>query len=112
MNPDKIVNNVYRLPATVCCKELFEGIWPIPNGVMINSYLVKGSNKTVLIDYVKDWDGAKALVDSELDQLKIEENDIDYFVVNHMEPDHTGAIVDIVKKIQMLKFYVLKKQSL
>ncbi|NCD06879.1 MAG: FprA family A-type flavoprotein [Spirochaetia bacterium] len=109
MNPDKIVNNVYRLPATVCCKELFEGIWPIPNGVMINSYLVKGSNKTVLIDYVKDWDGAKALVDSELDQLKIEENDIDYFVVNHMEPDHTGAIVDIVKKNPNAKILCSKK---
>lgn len=109
MNPDKIIDNVYRLPATVCCKELFEGIWPIPNGVMINSYLIKGSNKTVLIDYVKDWDGAKAIVDSELDQLKIEENNIDYFVVNHMEPDHTGAIVDIVKKNPNAKILCSKK---
>lgn len=96
MGPDKIKDNVYRLPATVCCKDLFEGIWPIPNGVMLNSYLVKGNEKTVLIDYVKDWDGAKEEIDEDLKSLGIENNKIDYFIINHMEPDHTGAIKEFV----------------
>ncbi len=109
MSPDKIVENVYRLPSTVCCKQLFEGIWPIPNGVMINSYLVKGSDKTVLIDYVKDWDGAEEEVNAELDSLDIKENNIDYLVVNHMEPDHTGALVDIVKKNPNVQILCSKK---
>jgi flavorubredoxin len=109
MNPDKIIENVFRLPATVCCKELFEGIWPIPNGVMINSYIVKGKDKTVLIDYVKDWDGAEEDVNSELAALNIKEKDIDYLVINHMEPDHTGALVDIVKKNPDIKILCSKK---
>lgn len=109
MKPDKIIENVFRLPATVCCKELFEGIWPIPKGVMINSYLIKGSEKTVLIDYVKDWDGAEQEVNSELDSLDIKDKGIDYLVVNHMEPDHTGALADIVKKNPDVKIFCSKK---
>ncbi|MGD1823271.1 MAG: FprA family A-type flavoprotein [Pleomorphochaeta sp.] len=108
MNPDKIFENVYRLPATVCCKDLFEGIWPIPNGVMLNSYLVKGADKTVLIDYVKDWDGAKDNVDQELSSLDML-NKIDYLVINHMEPDHTGALKEFAQANPNLQILCSKK---
>lgn len=103
MKPKKISENVFLLAAEIGSKDLFEGIWPIPNGVMLNSYLVKGSEKTVLIDYVKDWDGAKEEITSDLSSLNIKDEDIDYLVVNHMEPDHTGAVVSLIKKNPNIK---------
>jgi len=108
MKIDKIVENVYRFPAEVCCKDLFEGIWPIPNGVMINSYFIKGTEKNVLIDYVKDWDGAKAKVDDDIQELDMM-GKIDYLIVNHMEPDHTGALKEIVEKNPNVEILCSKK---
>lgn len=94
----KIKDNVYLIPAKIGNKDLFEGIWPIPNGVMLNSYIVKGSEKTVLIDLVKDWDGAKDDVEAQMDKIGVKVQDIDYLVINHMEPDHTGSLREFVKK--------------
>lgn len=68
---------------------LFEAIWPIPRGVSYNSYLIL-DEKTVLIDGVKDIS-----VGGYLDKLKSRlgpDRKIDYLVVNHLEPDHSGAI--------------------
>ncbi len=50
--------------------------WPIPNGVMINSYIVKGTKKKVLIDLVKDWDGAKDDVERQMKELNLSVKDI------------------------------------
>jgi flavorubredoxin len=69
--------------------DLFEGIWPIAGqGVTYNSYLIKDDRK-VLIDLVK---GFKA--DEYLDRVDaiVPLAELDYLVINHMEPDHTGAI--------------------
>jgi len=69
--------------------DLFEGIWPISGtGVSYNSYVVS-DEKTALIDLVKD-----TAESSFLDQLQdvVQPADLDYIVLNHMEPDHTGAI--------------------
>lgn len=69
--------------------DLFEGLWPITQeGVSYNSYLV-ASDKTALIDLTKiGKEGAL------LEQIQdvIGDRPLDYVVVNHMEPDHTGAI--------------------
>jgi len=69
--------------------DLFEGLWPITQeGVSYNSYLVTGE-KTALIDMTKV--GKEAAL---LERVKdiIGDRRLDYVVVNHMEPDHTGAI--------------------
>lgn len=67
----------------------FEGLWPVPNGVSYNSYVVKGDSKVALIDsveigFARDFAGF-------LD-LALSGRAIDYLVVNHMEPDHSGSI--------------------
>ncbi|MFA7125345.1 MAG: FprA family A-type flavoprotein, partial [Sphaerochaetaceae bacterium] len=56
MKPDKLADNIYRVHARIGTRDLFEGIWPLPNGVLLNSYIVRGTEKTALIDLVKDWD--------------------------------------------------------
>ncbi|MBN1487287.1 MAG: FprA family A-type flavoprotein [Anaerolineae bacterium] len=69
--------------------DLFEGLWPITQeGVSYNAYIVKGE-KSALIDMAKDF---KA--DELLDQIAqiIDPAELDYIIVNHMEPDHTGVM--------------------
>jgi anaerobic nitric oxide reductase flavorubredoxin len=69
--------------------DLFEGIWPITQeGVSYNSYLINDQKK-VLVDL------AKATKESAfLSQIAdgLDPATLDYVVLNHMEPDHTGAI--------------------
>jgi flavorubredoxin len=98
MKPDRLADGVYRVAAKVGEKDLFEGIWPIPDGVMLNTYIVQGTEKTALIDMVKDWDGALDAVESQLADLKLKESGIDYLIINHMEPDHTGAMNAFAKQ--------------
>jgi flavorubredoxin len=75
--------------------KLFEGLWSIPEGVSYNSYLVKGSEKTALIDSVAEKKAPEHF--SKISQLT-DLSKIDYLVINHMEPDHTGAIPEFLKK--------------
>ena len=75
---------------------LFEGIWELANGVTLNSYLVQGE-KTALIDGVIDWDGVPETLYKNLEEIGVEPQDIDYLIVNHMEPDHSGWIANFRK---------------
>jgi flavorubredoxin len=68
---------------------VFDVIMKAEHGTTYNSYLVKGSSKTALIETAKEKfrdeyiAGLSTLVDPA---------EIDYIVLNHMEPDHTGSI--------------------
>jgi flavorubredoxin len=69
--------------------DLFEGLWPITReGVSYNAYVVKGQ-KTALIDMAKDFKADELL--AQIAQL-VPPSEIDYVVINHMEPDHTGVL--------------------
>jgi flavorubredoxin len=70
---------------------LFEGLWEMPKGVSINSYVVKGE-KTALIDGVCGWDGVPESLYALLEKLEVDVKEIKYLVVNHVEPDHAGWI--------------------
>lgn len=89
---------------------LFEGLWEMPNGVSLNSYIVKGE-KTAIIDGVGDWDGYPESLYSLLDELDIDKKSIEYLVINHMEPDHSGWIEDFKKLNLDVKFVCGKKSA-
>ena len=108
MKAIEIAESIYRIAANIGNKDLFEGIWPIPDGVSINSYLIKGE-KTVLVDLVKDWDDALEQVNSQLQDAETPLEKIDYLVLNHMEPDHTGWLSEMKEKNPGLKIYCSKK---
>ncbi len=67
----------------------FESLWPIPLGVSYNSYLITGSEKSAIIDGVEVSHALK-----QIDHIKdiLGDRHPDYLVINHMEPDHSGAI--------------------
>ena len=75
---------------------LFEGLWEIPNGVTLNSYLVKGE-AIALVDGVCGWDGVPESLFELLDTLEVDIKSIKYLILNHLEPDHAGWIEDLRK---------------
>jgi flavorubredoxin len=93
MNAVKINEKIWAIHADIETDDLFEGIWPIPHGVTLNSYLVKGE-KTALIDLVRDWRGAADNLKSQLAQAGASIDKIDYLILNHLEPDHTGWLAE------------------
>jgi hypothetical protein len=95
MNVTTVTDGIYRLSANMR-DILFEGLWPIPNGVSMNSYIVKGE-KTAIVDGVCGWDGVPETLFAQLDKIDVPLESIDYVIVNHMEPDHSGWIDDFKK---------------
>jgi flavorubredoxin len=89
MIAQKIAASVYCLYADIGAADLFEGIWPIPRGVSLNSYLVTGE-KTALVDLFRDWSGAVGQMKEALKSTGKDFDRIDYLILNHLEPDHTG----------------------
>lgn len=78
---------------------LFESLWDIPEGIAYNAYLII-DEKTVLIDGFKDL-YSEALVEEVKKLLKGKE--LDYYVVHHGEPDHSGSFPYIIKNYPDVK---------
>lgn len=95
MKKIEIIKDIYMLSMNVS-DILFEGIWDIANGVSLNSYIVKGG-KTAIIDGVIGWDGVPENLYKNLEEINVDPEDIDYLIVNHMEPDHSGWIENFLK---------------
>ncbi len=96
MKVHPITDHIYALHADIRSDDLFEGIWPIPYGVSLNSYLVKGE-KIALLDLVRDWVGAPVELKNQLASVGVALEDIDYVILNHLEPDHTGWLGEFLK---------------
>ncbi len=93
MTVREIVPDVYWVGAVDWDRRLFDALIPLPNGTSYNSYVVKGSEKTVLVDTVdpsKEFEFICNLV-----KLGIET--VDYIVVNHAEQDHSGTLPMILE---------------
>jgi len=91
----KIADGIYMLTMNVE-DILFEGIWELANGVTLNSYIVQGE-KTAIIDGVIGWDGIPENLYKNLEEIGVNPKNIDYLIVNHMEPDHSGWISNFRK---------------
>ncbi len=94
MHQVQLAENIYYLGFNDRRTQLFENLWPIPNGVSYNSYLIV-DEKIALIDTVE-----RTYIDEYLDQIEelTQGRDVDYLVINHMEPDHSGALKAVVAK--------------
>ena len=84
----EIKDKVYYVGVNDRKKALFEGLWPLPNGVSYNSYLID-DDKICLIDTVE-----VDFFTQFLENIRevIGDRPIDYIVINHMEPDHSGSL--------------------
>ena len=87
----KVTDDLYWVGGSDRRLELFENIFPIPNGVSYNSYLLM-DEKTVLFDTVDASIGRQFLENVE---AVLDGRTLDYLVVNHMEPDHCSLIAEL-----------------
>jgi anaerobic nitric oxide reductase flavorubredoxin len=89
MLPVEIKPGIYWIGVDDRTTDLFEGLWPITEeGVSYNTYLINDKKKAI-IDLTKSIKG-----DELFDNINkiVDISAIDYLVVNHMEPDHSGVI--------------------
>ena len=89
----KITENIYYVGVNDRNKSLFEGLWPLPQGVSYNSYPID-DEKVCLIDTV-EVDFFTQFIEH-IHEI-IGDRPVDYLVINHMEPDHSGSIA-LIKK--------------
>lgn len=89
-----ITEDIYFIGSSDRKITLFENIYPVPEGVSYNSYLIS-DEKTVLLDTV---DKSIAKIFFENLKFTLAGRDLDYVVINHMEPDHAATLGELVEK--------------
>lgn len=80
--------------------EVFDIVMRTEFGTTYNSYVLKGNEKTALIETAK-----LKFYDQFENSLKeiVDISDIDYIVVNHTEPDHAGSIEKLIDQNPNIK---------
>ena len=95
----KITDDIYYVGVNDRDTSLFESLWPLDKGVSYNSYLIL-DEKTALIDTVKE-----SKISEFFDKIRhlLNGRTLDYLVINHMEPDHSGSIPELLQEFPGIK---------
>lgn len=89
----KLTENIFEVGAIDWDRRLFDELIPLPDGTSYNAYLIKGSEKTCLLDTA---DPEK--IDVLKENLKAADiKQLDYIVAHHAEQDHSGGIPEILE---------------
>lgn len=88
----KLKEEIFSVGAIDWGRRLFDELVPLPDGTTYNAYIVKGSEKTALLDTVDP--AKKEELFKNLKELGIEK--IDYIIAHHAEQDHSGSIPDVL----------------
>lgn len=91
----EIVKDVYWVGAKDPDLRVFDVIMETEWGTTYNSYLIKGEDKIALVELVKNQFGQ-----GHIDAIRelVAPEDIDYIIINHTEPDHSGSTADFLKE--------------
>lgn len=88
-NIPEIAKDVFWVGAKDWSRRMFDALVPLPQGTSYNAYLVKGKEKTALIDTVNP--GFEEEFEEKINLVSSLEK-LDYLIMNHAEPDHSSAI--------------------
>jgi flavorubredoxin len=105
MRPAIIRPNVYAVGTIDWNRRLFDSLIPLPDGTSYNSYLIRGSQKTALIETADP-----SMTDTlfrHLAELNVDR--IDYLIANHAEQDHSGSIPAVLAKYPEAKLVTNSK---
>ncbi|MES9844813.1 MAG: MBL fold metallo-hydrolase, partial [Candidatus Sedimenticola sp. 6PFRAG5] len=102
----EFADGVYWIGALDPTLRTFDIILSTANGTTYNAYLVKGSEGVAVIDTVKEnySDEFFARLESEVSY-----EDIKIIVLNHLEPDHTGALPELMRRAPQAKLYISQR---
>ena len=95
----KVTNDLFWIGAVDRRLALFENSFPISKGITYNSYLIK-DEKNILLDTVDYSVGRQFLENLE---YALDGENLDYLIINHMEPDHCSLIKEIVSRYPEIK---------
>ncbi|MEG2298699.1 MAG: FprA family A-type flavoprotein, partial [Anaerovoracaceae bacterium] len=104
-NTRSVTENLYWVGANDSRLSLFENIHPLTNGVSYNSYLLL-DKKTVLLDTV-DWAVSRQFIEN-IDHV-LDGQDLDYIILNHVEPDHGASLEEVLVKYPNVKLIATAK---
>ncbi|MEE8836187.1 MAG: FprA family A-type flavoprotein [Eubacteriales bacterium] len=92
-NVKKITDDLFWVGGNDRRLALFENVYPIPEGISYNSYVLM-DEKTVLLDTA---DSAIMELFTENVKAVLNGRKLDYIIVNHMEPDHSASLMRIAE---------------
>ena len=98
-NTRKINDDIYYLGASDRRIELFENVYPVSQGMSYNSYLIT-DEKTCLMDSVDESIRGQFLENL---QYALNGRNLDYMVVQHMEPDHCSIVPELFRMYPDMK---------
>lgn len=98
-NTRKIKEDIYYLGASDRRIELFENVYPVSQGMSYNSYLIT-DEKTCLMDSVDESIRGQFLENL---QYALNGRNLDYMVVQHMEPDHCSIVPELFRMYPDMK---------
>ena len=101
----KITDDLYWVGANDRRLALFENYHPIPRGISYNSYLLL-DEKTVLFD-TADWAVCRQFLENV--EAVLDGRKLDYLVVNHVEPDHSASLEEILLRWPDVKIIATAK---
>ncbi len=96
----EIRKNIYSIGVVDWNRREFDALIPLPDGTSYNSFIIRGSEKTALIDTV-DSAFEEELISNIATLIRMGLDGIDYIVVNHAEQDHSGALPMILELFPM-----------
>ena len=109
MEPVSLANNVHWVGAKDPGLAVFDIVIPTEYGTTYNSYLVRGTDKTALIDCVKRPFAEELF--RNISRVLTPET-LDYVVINHSEPDHSGALVDLLERNPKVTVYLSRSAKM
>ncbi|MBJ6727238.1 FprA family A-type flavoprotein [Geomesophilobacter sediminis] len=108
MEATQVADGLFCLSANLGTGLLFEGMWPLPRGCSMNSYVVKG-REVAIVDGVCDWDGVPETLYAQMAQIGVDVHSIRYVVINHTEPDHTGWLKSFLQITRDFEVVITQK---
>ncbi|QAT41277.1 FAD-dependent oxidoreductase [Clostridium sp. JN-9] len=94
MKAMEVKKDIYWIGALDPNLRTFDIVMHTPYGTTYNSYIVKGSEKTAVVETVKEKFFDQYI--DRLNSLNIDPSKIDYIIVDHTEPDHAGSIAKLL----------------
>ncbi len=102
----QITDNVYYIGVNDHQTDLFESMWELPQGISYNAYLVRGTEKIAVIDTVKKPFASEFL--GKISEITTFDK-LNYVILNHMEPDHSSSLLELLKKAPDITIVCSKK---
>lgn len=101
----EIVENVFAVGTINWDLRYFDAIMPTPRGSSYNAYVIKGSEKSALVDTGEPSDEAEFITNL----MRLDQNSLDYIVCLHAEQDHSGMLPLMLDVYPMTKVVTNEK---